>query len=50
MLYHDAVDEGINVGAVEDVELSSVLGVDLGESRLLDGGSSFTWRAEGDMG
>lgn len=50
MWYHDAFDEGINVSAVKDIELSGILGVGLGESKLLDDGSSFIWRAEGGMG
>lgn len=50
MWCQDALDEGDNVGAVEDVELGGVLGEDLGESKLLDGASSIIWRVEGDMG
>lgn len=49
MWCQDALDEGDNIGAVEDVELSGILGEDLGEGKLLDGASSIIWRVEGDV-
>lgn len=49
MWCQDALDEGDNVGAVEDIELGGVLGEDLSESKLLDGASSIIWRVEGDV-
>lgn len=45
----DALDEGDDVGAVEDIELGGIFIEDVGEGELLDGAAAFGGRAEVDV-
>lgn len=50
MWCQDTLNEGHDVGTVEDIELGSVLGEDLRESKLLHGASPVVWGIQGDVG